>query len=111
VKSGKARLIAVNTPKRTPLLPDLPTVAEQGLPGFGVTVSIGLLAPAGTPAEIVNKLNAEINAVIAEPDFEERMKAVGIVREGGTPAQFGEAIRGDIERYSKIVRETGARVD
>lgn len=111
VRSGKARLIAVNMPRRTSLLPELPTVAEQGLPGFGVTVSIGLLAPAGTPAPIVNRLNADVNAIIAEPEFEERMKAIGIVREGGSPAQFGEIISGDIERYARIVRETGARVD
>ena len=103
VKSGKARIIAVN--KHTSLMPDIPSVAESGVPDFEGEVSIGLLAPAGTPADIVKKLNTEVNAVLNQPDVEQRLRGLGIVKIGGTPEQLGEAIRADIP----ALREDRAR--
>ena len=108
VKSGKARLIGVT--ERTPLMPEVVPVGEQ-LPGFNVRVTVGMLAPAGTPQDVVKRLNGDIAAVLGMPDVEERLRTLGIDKIAGTPEQFGELIRADIERYAKIVKETGARVD
>jgi tripartite-type tricarboxylate transporter receptor subunit TctC len=108
VKSGKARLIGVT--ERTPLMPDVVPVGEQ-LPGFNVRVTVGFLAPAGTPQDAVKRLNGEIAAVLGMPDVEERLRTLGIDKIAGTPEQFREVIRADIERYAKIVKETGARAD
>jgi tripartite-type tricarboxylate transporter receptor subunit TctC len=108
VKSGKARLIGVT--ERTPLMPDVVAVAEQ-LPGFDVHVTVGFLAPAGTPPEIVKRLNADIASVLNLPDVEERLRTLGIDKIAGTPERFRDVIRSDIERYAKIVWETGAKAD
>jgi tripartite-type tricarboxylate transporter receptor subunit TctC len=108
VKSGKARLIGVT--ERTALMPEVVPVGEQ-LPGFNVRVTVGLLAPAGTPQDVVKRLNGDIAAVLGMPDVEERLRTLGIDKIAGTPEQFREVIRADIERYAKIVKETGARVD
>jgi tripartite-type tricarboxylate transporter receptor subunit TctC len=108
VKSGKARLIGVT--ERTALMPEVMPVGEQ-LPGFNVRVTVGLLAPAGTPEDVVKRLNGDIAAVLGMPDVEERLRTLGIDKIAGTPEQFREVIRADIERYAKIVKETGARAD
>jgi tripartite-type tricarboxylate transporter receptor subunit TctC len=108
VKSGKARIIGVT--ERTALLPEVVPIAEQ-LPGFSVRATVGFLAPAGTPADVVQRLNADIAAVLGTPDVEERLRVLGIDKVAGTPEQFREAIRADIERYAKIVRETGAKAE
>jgi tripartite-type tricarboxylate transporter receptor subunit TctC len=108
VKSGKARLIGVT--ERTPLMPDVVPVGEQ-LPGFNVRVTVGFLAPAGTPAGVVKRLNADIAAVLGMPDVEERLRVLGIDKIAGTPEQFRDVIHADIERYARIVKETGARAD
>lgn len=108
VKSGKARLIGVT--ERTTLMPEVVPVAEQ-LPGFNVRVTVGFLAPAGTPPDVVERLNGEIAAVLGMPDVEERLRGLGIDKVAGTPAQFRQTIRSDIERYAKIVKETGAKAD
>jgi tripartite-type tricarboxylate transporter receptor subunit TctC len=108
VKSGKARLIGVT--ERTPLMPEVVPLAEQ-LPGFSVRVTVGFLAPAGTPPEVVKRLNADIASILNLPDVEERLRVLGIDKIAGTPEQFRDVIRADIERYAKIVRETGAKAD
>jgi tripartite-type tricarboxylate transporter receptor subunit TctC len=108
VKSGKARLIGVT--ERTALMPDVVPIAEQ-LPGFSVRVTVGFLAPAGTPPDVVKRLNADIASILAMPDVEERLRVLGIDRIAGTPEQFRDVIRADIERYAKIVKETGAKAD
>ena len=108
VKSGKARLIGVT--ERTPLMPDVVPVAEQ-LPGFNVRVTVGFLAPAGTPADVVKRLNADIAAVLGMPDVEERLRVLGIDKIASTPEQFRDVIHADIERYAKIVKETGAKAE
>jgi tripartite-type tricarboxylate transporter receptor subunit TctC len=108
VKSGKARLIGVT--ERTPLMPEVVPLAEQ-LPGFSVRVTVGFLAPAGTPPDVVKRLNADIASILNLPDVEERLRVLGIDKIAGTPEQFRDVIRADIERYAKIVRETGAKAD
>ncbi len=108
VKSGKARLIGVT--ERTPLMPDVVPVGEQ-LPGFNVRVTVGFLAPAGTPADVVKRLNSEIAAVLGMPDVEERLRVLGIDKIASTPEQFRDVIHADIERYAKIVKETGAKAE
>jgi tripartite-type tricarboxylate transporter receptor subunit TctC len=108
VKSGKARLIGVT--ERTPLMPDVVPVGEQ-LPGFNVRVTVGFLAPAGTPADVVKRLNSEIAEVLGMPEVEERLRVLGIDKIASTPEQFRDAIHTDIERYAKIVKETGAKAE
>jgi tripartite-type tricarboxylate transporter receptor subunit TctC len=110
VRSGKARIIAVNTPQRTSLLPDVPTVAET-VPGFDVQVSIGLLAPAGTPEPVVGLLNRQIAQILSLPDVAARLQSLGIDRIAGTPEQFARVIRTAIDHYAALVRQTGARVE
>jgi len=111
VKTGKVRLIAVGTAKRTPIMQEVPTVAESGVPGFEIDADIGFLAPAGTPREIVEKLSVEISRVLGIPEITQRFAALGIEAMGTTPEQYTEAIRAKIQKYSKLVKDTGARVD
>jgi tripartite-type tricarboxylate transporter receptor subunit TctC len=108
VKSGKARLIGVT--ERTALMPEVAPIADQ-LPGFNVRVTVGFLAPAGTSAEVARRLNNDIAAVLNTPDVEERLRVLGIDKIAGTPEQFRDVIRAAIERYAKIVKETGAKAE
>jgi len=111
VKTGKIRLIAVGTAKRTPIMPDVPTVAESGAPGFEIDADIGFLAPAGTPREVITKLNAEIVRVLGSPDITQRLAGLGIETVGTSPEQYTDAIRAKIIKYGKLVKDSGARVD
>lgn len=111
VRSGKVRLLAVGTAARTPLMPEVPTLAESGAPGFEIDADIGFLAPAGTPREVVQKLNAEILKVLHTPEIKQRLAGLGIDVEGSSPERYGEAIRAKIQRYGKLVKDAGARVD
>lgn len=111
IKAGRVRAIAVTSAKRSPFLPELPTIGESGVPGYDVTSWNGMLAPAGTPAEIVNRLNAEYNKIIAEPDMKKRLIDNGYEPVGGTPARFGEHIRSEIAKWGPVVKRAGIRVD
>ena len=106
VKSGKIRGIAVTSLKRSSALPELPTMDEAGLRGFELLGWIGLLGPAGTPREIVDRLNAEINKLLGG-DIRVRLTELGLDAVGGTPAQFAAFIRQDIAKYAKIVKTAG----
>ena len=110
VKTGKLRALGVSTAKRSPALPDLPAIAET-LPGYDLPVWYGVVAPAGTPREIVTKLNTEILRVLAAPDFRQRMEAEAAELIGDTPAQFGDYIRSEIVKWAKIVKDSGAKID
>lgn len=110
-KAGKLKLLAVATGQRTPLLPDLPTVAEAGVPGFEITITLGLFAPAGTPREVIGKLSAEFVKALNTPDVRQRLTAMGVEPAGSTPEQFAEAIRTEIEQFGKLVRTSAARVE
>ena len=110
VKSGRLRALGVSTANRSPALPDLPAIAES-LPGYDLPVWYGVAAPAGTPREIIARLNTEILRMLATPDFRQRMEADAAEPIGGTPEQFGDYIRSEIVKYAKVVKESGAKID
>jgi len=111
IKSGKVRAIAVTTIKRSVALPDLATVAEQGLPGFDSGSWFGLFAPAGTPPVIIARLNAEVVKILNTPEVRERMLQQGAEPAPGTPAQFTQLIRDDTVRWAKVIKASGAKAD
>ncbi|MFZ9152029.1 MAG: tripartite tricarboxylate transporter substrate binding protein, partial [Burkholderiales bacterium] len=110
-KTGKARVLAVTTPKRAPLMPELPTMVEAGFPGFEVTSWFGLLAPAGTPPAIISRMNAESTKALAQPDVTGALKKMGFDPVGGTPEQFATHIKAEVERFTKLVKATGITVE
>jgi tripartite-type tricarboxylate transporter receptor subunit TctC len=110
-KSGRLRAIAVTSEKRTMLMPDMPTVAESGVPGYALENSWGIFAPKGVPREIIAKLNAEIVRVHNLKDVKERFILLGVEAVGSTPEKFAEVIRSDAAKFSKIIKATGAKVD
>ena len=111
MKTGKIRALAVSGAKRSPAVPDLPTVAEAGLPDFQVDPWFGLVAPKGTPREIVTKLNLEFNKYFKDPKVKEQLATLGIEAEGMTPEQFGQYIRAEISRWDKVVKESGVKLN
>jgi len=111
VNAGKLRAIAASTSKRARALPELPTVAESGYPGFDVTGWNGLHAPARTPPTIIAALNSEVRKVIARPDVIEKMAASGLEPEGSSPESFGEYVKTDIARWAKLIRAANVRLD
>jgi tripartite-type tricarboxylate transporter receptor subunit TctC len=111
IKSGKLVPLAVVEQKRTPLLPEVPTLAELGYKDVVVDAWYGVLAPKGTPDAVVAKLNDELNAVLAMPDVKERLAGAGIEARGGTAAQLGAQMRDDHARYGRIVTEFGIQAD
>jgi tripartite-type tricarboxylate transporter receptor subunit TctC len=111
VKSGKLRALAVTTTKRSPAAPDVPTMAEAGIPGFDISNWFGVFAPAGTPEDILNKLNAEIVKALALPDVKVRLAGVGAETVGNSRAEFAAFIDREIAKYAKLARESGAKVE
>ena len=111
VKSGKLRALAVTTLKRYPGLPEVPTVAESGLPGFETVAWFGLFAPAGTPKDIVARLNREVNAIVAQPEVRERLLGLGMEPALGTPEDYTARQAADIAKWKKVVAESGAKID
>ena len=111
VKAGKLRALAVTTATRSSLAPDLPTMAEAGLPGFDIATWFGLLAPAGTPRDIIAKWNADVTKILASPEMRERLVAQGAEPSPTTPEQFGQMIEVELAKYARIVKASGAKVD
>ncbi|MBK6335789.1 MAG: tripartite tricarboxylate transporter substrate binding protein [Betaproteobacteria bacterium] len=111
IQAGKLRALAVTTGKRFPLLPDLPTIAESGFPGFEALAWNGLLVAAPTPRPIVTRLNAEINAILRQPDVLKRMNDAGFDLIGGTPEDFGRLIAGEGEKWAPVIRKVGLKVE
>jgi tripartite-type tricarboxylate transporter receptor subunit TctC len=111
VRAGKVRALAISSSGRSPAAPDLPTVAEAGLPGFQVDPWFGLLAPAGTPREIVIKLNTEINKYLLDPKVIEQVTSLGIDIVSKTPEQFGTFLVEEMAMWTKTVKASGAKVD
>jgi tripartite-type tricarboxylate transporter receptor subunit TctC len=109
VRAGKARALAVTTIKRSGAAPEIPAVAEQGFPGFDVSSWQGLSAPAGTPKQVVDRLNLESGRAIRSPEMKELMKAQGADGAAGTPAQFAAYIKSEVERWKKIARDAGVQ--
>ncbi|MFM9887870.1 MAG: Bug family tripartite tricarboxylate transporter substrate binding protein [Burkholderiales bacterium] len=111
VKAGKLRALGIATSSRNPSAPEIPTVSEAGLPGFEVTSWYGILAPAGTPKPITERLAAEMTKAIATPDLSERLSSLGATPVGNTPDEFGAHLRRESEKWAKAVKASGARVD
>src|SRR5690349_6393714 len=111
VKAGKLRALAVTTGLRSKLAPNLPTMAEAGVPGFDISTWFGLLAPAGTPPDIVAKWNADVTRILIMPEMRERLLAQGAEPAPDTPTQFARFISDELARYARIVKASGAKVD
>jgi tripartite-type tricarboxylate transporter receptor subunit TctC len=111
VQAGKLRALAVTTARRSALLPDLPTIAEAGYPGFEALAWNGVLVAAGTPQPVVARLNADINAILKEPSVKSTLNAQGFELVGGTPEDFAHLIRSESEKWAPVIKRTGAKVD
>jgi tripartite-type tricarboxylate transporter receptor subunit TctC len=111
VKSGKLAAVAVTSARRSPALPDLPTVAESGVPGYEASTWYGVLAPARTPAGAIERLHGDIVRILAQPEFRERLQAQGFDLVGSSPEEFRAAIRSEIAKWSKVVRDAGIRAE
>jgi tripartite-type tricarboxylate transporter receptor subunit TctC len=111
VKSGRLKGVATSSEKRSTSLPDVPTFIESGVPGFVVASWTGILAPAGTPKPIVDRLQREIAAVLADPEVKARYEVLGIEPVGNTPEQFAAQIRADIAKYESVVKQANIRVE
>jgi len=111
VKAGKLKALAVTTAERSKLAPELPTMAEAGLAGFDISTWFGLLAPAGTPKDVIAKWNAEVTKILNAPDMRERLTAQGAEPAPTTPEQFAAFIQSEIPKYARIVKISGAKVD
>lgn len=111
VAAGKVRALAVTGSKRSPLLPDVPTVQEAGLKDFDVTIWFGVLAPAGTPAPVVERLNREIVAVMSTDEMKKRMQTDGAEARSTSPEEFAALIKRDMAKWGPLVKASGATID
>ena len=111
VKAGKLRVLAVGSALRSPGYPEVPTIAEAGFPGYEAAAWQGVVAPAGTPAEVVKRLNEALARVMDLPDVRERLVGAGLDPAGGSPEDFARHIRAEIAKWSKVAKDVGARAD
>ncbi len=111
VKSGRLKALGVSTAKRSPLLPDVPTIAESGLPGFEIGTWWGLLAPAGTPTDIINRLNGAVVKIVNTTDFRERLSSQGIDPTSSTPSEFTAHIKAEVAKFSRLIQVAGIRAE
>ena len=111
VRSGKAKILAVSSIKRIPQLPDVPTVDQSGVKGFETSAWSGLYAPAGTPADIINRINAEVVKILKQPSVREQLVAQGAEPVGDTPEEFSRFTLAEISKWAKIIKISGAKVD
>lgn len=111
IKAGKLRAIAIASPQRYPMLPEVQTLAEQGLKGADAFAWFGLLAPTGTPPDVIARLNSEVNLALKQPEISEKLVGLGMTPVGGTPEQFGAFIRADIEKWGRLIHARGIKPD
>jgi tripartite-type tricarboxylate transporter receptor subunit TctC len=111
VQAGKLRALAVTSAKRFPLLPDLPTIAESGYPNFVSLAWNGVLVPASTPKPVIARLNAEINAILKEPDVVQKLNGQGFELVGGTPEEFAAVIKGESEKWAPVIKAANIKID
>jgi tripartite-type tricarboxylate transporter receptor subunit TctC len=111
IKAGKLRAIAVTGVKRSPQLPNVPTIAESGIPGYSAYVWMGLLTPKGTPPAVIDRLQRELTQALASPEVRSYMDTAGIEIVGSTPSEFATFFRAEKERWAKVIKETGAKID
>ena len=111
VKDKRLRALAIDAPKRSPLLPEVPTLVEQGLTGYEASPWFGLAAPTGTPRPLIDKLHAEVSAALRNPEVLAKLNTLGINAAGGTPQEFALLMKSDTERLGRIIKESGAKLD
>lgn len=111
IKAGKLRALAVTTGKRSPSLPDVPTLDEAGLKGFDIGTWFGLLAPAGTPAPVIERISSEVTRIVARPDFRKKLEDIGANPVGNSPSQMARQIKEDTERFAKLVRDAKVTIE
>lgn len=111
IKGGKLKALGVTTPQRMTSLPQVPTIAEAGLPGFSYTLWGGLFAPAGTPSHVIDSLNREVNAVLAQPDIRSRLEADNVAVPKNTPAEFADYVKAESVKFEKLIKEANVKVD
>jgi tripartite-type tricarboxylate transporter receptor subunit TctC len=111
IKAGKLRALAVSGAQRSPQLPDVPTLAEAGLPGFAAYVWLGLMAPKGTPAAIIERLNREVKAALTAPEVKAYFNDTGIEMAGSSPAEMDTYFREERDRWARVIKDSGARID
>ena len=111
IKGGKLKALGVTTPKRMSSLPDVPTIAESGLPGFSYTLWGGLFAPAGTPATVIDSLNREVNTLLAQPDIRARLEADNVAVPKNTPAEFADYVKSESVKFEKLIKDANVKVD
>ena len=110
-RAGRIRALAVSSAARVEIAPELPTVAESGLPGFEAIAWYNMFAPAGTPRGIVNRINAEVNRLLAQPEVRERLLALGVAPFTGTPEALGDYLKSEVARWAKVIREAGIKLE
>jgi len=111
VKAGKVKALAVTTAKRSALAPELPTIAESGLPGFDINTWFGIFVPAGTPREVVDRLHAEFTRALALPDIREKIANLGAEPVGSRPEEFVAYVKSEGEKYARVIKASGAKAD
>jgi len=111
IKGGKLKALGVTTPKRMSSLPDVPTIAESGLPGFSYTLWGGLFAPAGTPASAIDSLNREVNTLLAQPDIRARLEADNVAVPKNTPTEFADYVKSESAKFEKLIKDANVKVD
>lgn len=111
IKGGKLKALGVTTPKRMSSLPEVPTIAESGLPGFSYTLWGGLFAPAGTPASAIDSLNREVNTLLAQPDIRARLEADNVAVPKNTPTEFADYVKSESAKFEKLIKEANVKVD
>lgn len=110
IEAGKVRALAVTSKDRSMLLPDVPTIAEAGVPGYDVRTWYGIFAPAGTPEPIVNKLNAAFVAILSKDDMKKKLAGQGYEVATSTPEEFAQMVRDDVEKWKKVAKEAGVKI-
>jgi tripartite-type tricarboxylate transporter receptor subunit TctC len=111
VRGGKVKALAVSTRSRSPAMPDVPTVDESGIPGYETTAWFGLIGPAGMPKEIVDKIQQELAHALADPKIKERLSGQGLTLIGGKPQEFKTFLGEELDKWAKVVKESGAKID
>jgi tripartite-type tricarboxylate transporter receptor subunit TctC len=111
VKAGKLRALAVTSAQRSSIAPDIPTLAESGVPGYDVTSWYGLMVPAGTPGEIVARLNAAAATALRHPEVRQRFASTDLDPAASTPEQFGAHVRAEVAKWAKVIKASGMRAD
>jgi tripartite-type tricarboxylate transporter receptor subunit TctC len=111
VKAGRLRGLGVTASRRSPAVPDLPTVAEAGIPGYEITPWSGYVVPVRVPRDIVMRLNSEINRALVSPTVSEKFAAMGSTPVGGTPEQFAEHVRRETAKWAQVIKSAGIRAD